>query len=72
MAAIEAHLLTIGLGKCLEICVATILGWRTKECSAPFLEYWGGYSPPSPPGSYAYVKDKRSDSCFDDYYAKAV
>ena len=22
-----------------KICVATILGWRTKEGSAPFLEY---------------------------------
>ena len=69
MAAIEAHLLIIRPGKCLEICVATILGWRTKEGSAPFLEYWGGgggvggYSPPSPPppppppppGSYAYA-----------------
>ena len=42
LVAIEAHLLIIRPGKHLEICVATILGWRTKEGSAPFLEYWGG------------------------------
>ena len=28
LAAIEAHLLIIRPGKCLEICVVTILGWR--------------------------------------------
>ena len=54
LAAIEAHLLIIRPGKCLEICIVTIQGWRTKGALPPFLEYWGGYSPPSPPGSYAY------------------
>ena len=54
LAAIEAHLLIIMPGKCLKICVVTILGWRTMGALLPFLEYWGGYSPPSPPGSYAY------------------
>ena len=35
LAAIEVHLLIIRPGKCLEIWVVTILGWRTKEGSAP-------------------------------------
>jgi len=25
-----------------------------KGAQPPFQEYWGCYSPPSPPGSYAY------------------
>ena len=49
LAAIEAHLLIIRPGKCLEICIVTIQGWRTKGALPPFLEYWGGYSPPAPP-----------------------
>ena len=32
----------------------------------PFLEYWGGYSPPSPPGSYAYDMYSINDN--DDLY----
>ena len=35
MAAIEAHLLIIRPDKCLDICIVTILGWRTKGGSAP-------------------------------------
>ena len=27
-----------------------------KGAQPPFQEYWGGYSPPSPPGSYAYAQ----------------
>ena len=42
LAAIEAHSIIIRLGKCLEICVVTILGWRIKGALPPFLEYWGG------------------------------
>ena len=49
LAAIEAHLLIIRPGKCLEICVVTILGWRIKGALPPFLEYWGGLQPPQPP-----------------------
>ena len=53
LAAIEAHLLMIRPGKCLKICVVTILGWRTMGALPPFLKYWGGYSPH---GSYAYAE----------------
>ena len=41
LAATEAHLLMIRPGKCLKICVVTILGWRTMGALPPFLEYWG-------------------------------
>ena len=55
LVAIEAYLLIIRPGKCLKIFIVTILGWRTMGALPPFLKYWGGYSPLSPPGSYAYV-----------------
>ena len=54
LVAIEAYLLIIRPGKCLKIFIVTILGWRTMGALPPFLKYWGGYSPLSPPGSYAY------------------
>ena len=49
LAAIEAHLLIIRPGKCLKTCVVAILGWRPMGALPPFLEYWGGYSPPPAP-----------------------
>ena len=55
LVAIEAYLLIIRPGKCLKIFIVTILGWRTMGALPPFLKYWGGYSPLSPPGSYAYL-----------------
>ena len=50
LAAIEAHLLIIRPGNYLEVFVVTILGWAREQRGAPppFLEYWGGCSPPSP------------------------
>ena len=49
LVAIEAYLLIIRPGKCLKIFIVTILGWRTMGALPPFLKYWGGYSPLSPP-----------------------
>ena len=49
LVAIEAYLLIIRPGKCLKIFIVTILGWRTMGALPPFLNYWGGYSPLSPP-----------------------
>ena len=57
LVAIEAYLLIIRPGKCLKIFIVIILGWRTMGALPPFLKYWGGYSPLSPPGSYAYGLD---------------
>ena len=54
LAAIEAHLLIIRPGKCLEICAITILGWRTKGGSVPLPRILGGGGATAPPGSYAY------------------
>ena len=56
LVAIEAYLLIIRPGKCLKIfIICNNTGLENNGALPPFLKYWGGYSPLSPPGSYAYA-----------------